>query len=95
MTLFSPLRSLLLTLILLGPVFAVAQNLEQALKSELEKKEIPGISLLVVGHSNTIPAMANWLLGKEELSQLGEKDYGDLFVISYKKGKARLVKSKF
>jgi len=54
-----------------------------------------GGNLLVVGHSNTIPAMANWLLGKEELSQLGEKAYGDLFMISYKKGKSRLVKSKF
>lgn len=55
----------------------------------------PGEAALVIGHSNTVPAMVNWLLGKSEVAQLSEKEYGDIFTVRIKKGKASLVKSKF
>jgi len=54
-----------------------------------------GQQILVIGHSNTIPAMINWVLRKAELDQLEEQQYGDVFILQHKKGKARLAKSKF
>lgn len=54
-----------------------------------------GQPILVAGHSNTIPAMINWLITDEKIPQLEEDAYGDLFMLKYKKGKAKLDKSKF
>lgn len=39
-------------------------------------------NLLVVGHSNTTPALVNHLLGHDKFSQLDESRYGDLYVVS-------------
>ncbi|MEO0340821.1 MAG: serine hydrolase [Bacteroidota bacterium] len=54
-----------------------------------------GKKVLVVGHSNTVPNMVNWLCAEAQLPQLGEKDYGDLFEVQFKKGKGKLSRSKF
>ncbi len=54
-----------------------------------------GQKVLVVGHSNTVPNMVNWLSADAQLQQLGEKDYGDLFKVQFKKGKGKLSQSKF
>lgn len=40
----------------------------------------PGKRFLVVGHSNTIPAIINHLTGKEHFPEIDEKFYGDIFV---------------
>ncbi len=41
-----------------------------------------GETVLVVGHSNTTPALANLLAGSEALSAFDESDYGNLLIIT-------------
>ncbi|MFT5135731.1 MAG: putative enzyme related to lactoylglutathione lyase/broad specificity phosphatase PhoE [Arenicella sp.] len=38
-------------------------------------------TVLVVGHSNTIPAFVNGLLGKQKYAELDESEYDNLFVV--------------
>ncbi|NMM50407.1 phosphoglycerate mutase family protein [Marinigracilibium pacificum] len=40
-----------------------------------------GNTILISGHSNTIPFIVNSLMGFSELGQLDENQYGDLFMI--------------
>ena len=42
-----------------------------------------GETLLVVGHSNTIPMMINTLAKQQKVQPLSEKDYGRLFQVSF------------
>ena len=37
---------------------------------------------LIVGHSNTIPGLVNYLTGKENFQQLSENEYDKLFVVT-------------
>ncbi|MDN5214441.1 phosphoglycerate mutase family protein [Fulvivirgaceae bacterium BMA12] len=37
---------------------------------------------LIVGHSNTIPGLVNYLTGKEDFQQLDENEYDKLFVVN-------------
>ena len=41
-----------------------------------------GETIIVAGHSNTIPAIANHLLGRKEFSDFDESDYGNILIIS-------------
>lgn len=41
-----------------------------------------GKSVLVVGHSNTIPLLVNTLLGEEKYDALKDDDYDNLFIVS-------------
>ena len=41
---------------------------------------------LIVGHSNTIPALANLLVKKEVFRSLLEAEYGLIWVVRMKKG---------
>ncbi|MEM7358450.1 MAG: phosphoglycerate mutase family protein [Pseudomonadota bacterium] len=43
-------------------------------------------AVLVVGHSNTIPAFANGLIGKEKYSELDESNYDTLFIVDITNG---------
>ena len=43
---------------------------------ELEKK------ILIVGHSNTIPVLANILIGKEIYNSIDENIHGNLYIIN-------------
>jgi 2,3-bisphosphoglycerate-dependent phosphoglycerate mutase len=43
-------------------------------------KEYPGGTVLIVGHSNTIPGMANQLAGRSEFSDLDDATYDNLFI---------------
>ena len=45
-----------------------------------ELRSIRG-NALVVGHSNTIPALINLLLGEERYEQLNESEYDKLFLL--------------
>ena len=40
-----------------------------------------GKTILIVGHSNTVPAMVNHLLKEEKLEQLGENEYDKIFMV--------------
>lgn len=46
----------------------------------LEKHK--GKTILVVGHSNTIPLLINSLLGEEKYESLDENEYSNLFMVS-------------
>jgi broad specificity phosphatase PhoE len=39
-------------------------------------------TVLICGHSNTIPALANKLLGKEEFKKFDDSDYGNILIIT-------------
>lgn len=56
----------------------------------------PGGTVVVSGHSNTIPGLANALLGSETFAQFDDSDYSNLIiVVTSKVGKGKLVRLKF
>ena len=42
----------------------------------------PNNIIVIAGHSNTIPALVNELIGEEKFVQLDESDYNDIFVVT-------------
>lgn len=38
-------------------------------------------TIVICGHSNTIPALANMLLGKEQFKTFDDSDYGNILII--------------
>ena len=38
-------------------------------------------TVVICGHSNTIPALANKLLGKEQFKNFEDSDYGNILII--------------
>ncbi|MDY0779580.1 phosphoglycerate mutase family protein [Tenacibaculum sp. IB213877] len=49
------------------------------------KYNTTGSAVLVVGHSNTTPQLANMILGKEEFPNIDENNYGNLYIITVTK----------
>jgi broad specificity phosphatase PhoE len=47
-----------------------------------------GKTIVIVGHSNTIPKMVNKLLGEEKYDLIEDDNYGNLFVVTVENGKA-------
>ena len=45
------------------------------------KEKNKGKIVLVVGHSNTTPALANKILGREEYPQIDDRNNGNLYII--------------
>src|SRR6187549_387618 len=69
--------------------YATAKNLsvntyEAFKEAEIENmlKKHAGGTVLISGHSNNIPWIANRLLGKEEYGDFADDDYGNIFIIS-------------
>lgn len=55
-----------------------------------------GRAVLVVGHSNTIPALLNVLTGTNDFSNIAETEYDNLYVATvFKKGVATVVHLKY
>lgn len=55
------------------------------------KQQHQGETVLIVGHSNSTPSLANLLAGKEELNNFSEDDYGNIVqVVVSKKGRASM-----
>ncbi len=53
-------------------------------------------TVLISGHSNTIPALANALLGEQKFTDFSDADYGNLIVIFVDgSGKSRLLHLRF
>lgn len=48
--------------------------------------ENPGKTILVVGHSNTIPKHINQLLGEEKYPEIPESEFGNLYIVKEKNG---------
>lgn len=53
--------------------------------SEIVQKNAGG-TVVIVGHSNTVPAMLNQLIGKEEFKNFDDTDYGNLVIVSVMEG---------
>ncbi|WP_370089109.1 histidine phosphatase family protein [Ekhidna sp.] len=55
-----------------------------------------GGTIMISGHSNTIPALANALLGEDIFEQFDESDYSNLIIIvTSEVGKGKLVRLSF
>ena len=55
-----------------------------------------GGTVLISGHSNTIPGLANALLGEERFAQFSESEYSNLIVIvAQEVGNAQLIRLSF
>jgi broad specificity phosphatase PhoE len=57
------------------------ESLKQPQLEELVTKNKGG-TVVICGHSNTVPGLANLLLGSSQFSNYDESDYGNLLVIS-------------
>lgn len=56
----------------------------------------PGKAVLVVGHSNTIPALLNVLTGTNDFPQIPDTQYDNLFIVTvFEKGRANVVHLKY
>ena len=59
-------------------------------------REHRGGTVLICGHSNTVPKQANELLGRDEYAQLDDAVYDNLFIVSVPpKGPARILRLRF
>ncbi len=55
-----------------------------------------GGTVVISGHSNTTPILANFLLGKTKIEQFKEDDYGNLLIITTSKiGAGKLLHLRF
>jgi broad specificity phosphatase PhoE len=54
---------------------------ESLKEADLNKLKEGGGTIVICGHSNTIPAIANLLLGKEQFTTFPDSDYGNLLII--------------
>jgi len=43
-----------------------------------------GTTMIIAGHSNTIPPMVNLLIGKDKFPELDESEYGKIWVLIFK-----------
>jgi 2,3-bisphosphoglycerate-dependent phosphoglycerate mutase len=57
----------------------------ESLKADALQKlvaQYSGGTIVIAGHSNTVPAMVNALIGKEEYKTFDDTDYGNLFIVT-------------
>ncbi|NQZ77007.1 MAG: histidine phosphatase family protein [Ekhidna sp.] len=67
---------------------------EEWLKSLIQKHM--GGTVVIAGHSNTIPGLANSLIGSEVFTQFDDSDYSNLIVIVTSTiGQGKLIRLKF
>lgn len=59
-----------------------ADLIDEVMKSETKR-------FLIVGHSNTIPGLANLLGGKDLFKNLDDSEYGAIWIVRIKDGKVR------
>lgn len=63
--------------------------------TELYEKH-PGESIVIVGHSNTIPTLANHLLGSDKFVPFSEDEYSNLIIIVGREmGEGKLIRLKY
>jgi 2,3-bisphosphoglycerate-dependent phosphoglycerate mutase len=74
------------------------QNYKPGEKGFLEKvlQSYPGGAVLIVGHSNTIPMLANELAGRMDYDDLNDSTYDNLFIAHvHTKGQANIIRMRF
>ena len=67
--------------------------LQEKLASKLKSRR--GKTIIVVGHSNTIPGLANLILETDTFSDLPESEYGSVWFIRIRNGKKSFETKRF
>ena len=67
------------------PIQIYSPNQQTAWADTLRQPPFLGKKLLIVGHSNTIPRLANLLIGKNKYKDLADNEYGFIFKIVLEK----------
>ena len=49
---------------------------------DIDKLQKNGGTIVICGHSNTIPALANKLIGKQQFTNFADDDYGNVLIIN-------------
>lgn len=65
-------------------------NYDPSKKEEIDQllQKFSGGTIVVAGHSNTVPGLANYLTGKTEFQNFDDSDYDNLLIVSVvEKGK--------
>jgi phosphohistidine phosphatase SixA len=75
------------------PVEVVEATAGEALAERLRGAD-PGRRFVVAGHSNTVPDLLGWL-GVEEVIEIPDEQYGELFVVRLRAGEATLERRRF
>jgi 2,3-bisphosphoglycerate-dependent phosphoglycerate mutase len=57
------------------------KSLKEAELDEIIKKYAGG-TVVIAGHSNTVPGIVNLLIGKEQYKNLDDSNYGSLFIVT-------------
>ncbi|MGB5943109.1 MAG: phosphoglycerate mutase family protein [Leeuwenhoekiella sp.] len=57
--------------------YSPQEGFSQRLKEETARKNV-----LIVGHSNTVPFLANAILGKEKFKEIDEKNFDNIYVVT-------------
>ncbi len=52
------------------------------LYNEVFKTKTKGKTVLIVGHSNTTPALVNTIFGEQKYDQINDRDNGKLFIVT-------------
>ncbi|NJC24697.1 SixA phosphatase family protein [Neolewinella antarctica] len=64
--------------------------------AETVKKKYPGKTVLIVGHSNTTPTLADKLAGGDEFPRISEDDFGNIYRIKInRRGKIRTNQDRY
>ena len=74
------------------------QNYKPGERGFLEKviNSYSGGAILIVGHSNTIPVLANELAGRKEFDDLNDATYDNLFIVHVDShGQAKITRMRF
>ena len=75
-----------------GPGGLKVESLQKSLQP---LKEHPGETVLIVGHSNSVPEMIR-LLGGDTVPEIAETDFDNLFIVTlYAPGKAKVLRLKY
>jgi 2,3-bisphosphoglycerate-dependent phosphoglycerate mutase len=76
-------------------IIPYAPNQLEFFSKEL-KRLYKGKTVLVVGHSNTTPALANYLTNTNQFPRFSELDYTNLYVVTLPRiGKPRVLKMRY
>lgn len=67
------------------PIQLYSPSQQSAWADTLRQPPFLGKKLLIVGHSNTIPPLANLLIGKKKYENLADSEYGFIFKIVLEK----------
>lgn len=57
--------------------------------------EYDGQTILVAGHSNTVPALVNYLLGERKYENLSEEEYDNLYIVTVIGKKVKVIHLKY